>query len=102
MKNTGIVLSIIIALVIILTGGYFLWQKGIKPTTQTSQEMSLEATITGQDTNNTEVETATGSPETQEEKTGTSSDIDAELKNLDTNINAAFQKDSDGDPTSGI
>lgn len=46
----------------------------------------------------------TDSPTPTESNTETTSnlDIDAELKNLDTDMSSAFQKDSDSDPTTEI
>jgi hypothetical protein len=81
MKNTGITLTISIAILAVVIGGLLLWQKGIKPQNKTS-------------TTNTPTQSA---PDTK-----TTNDIDSELKNLDLEMNSAFQKDSDTDPTMGI
>lgn len=96
MKNTGIIITITVAILAVTVGGYFLWQKGIKSENETTTQR-LESPI---NTNQRNV-TVTNTPQGTEKDTG-NNNIDTELKNLDLEMNSAFQKDSDTDPTTGI
>jgi hypothetical protein len=97
MKNKGIIITIVLAVLVLLASAVFV-MKSKTPAKDTNpiyfDNGGLDVKPTG---------TLSPTPEvTGKQGTSDEMNIDAELKSLDKDMGGAFDKDSDSDPTTGI